>query len=128
MKKSYVAAAAVALVSTLAVATPAFAWDLLGTFNVRDRVDVDTLTLPGNRTFQRIKVCAYRHPVHIIDIDIHYANGGHQDVDTRWQINAGDCTRNIDLNGANRNISAIVLKYEENSWKRRTATVRVFGE
>lgn len=128
MKKSYVAAAAVALVSTLAVATPALAWDLLGTFNVRDRVDVDTLTLPGNRTFSRIKVCAHRHPVHIIDIDIHYANGGHQDVDTRWQINRGDCTRAIDLNGANRNITAIVLKYEENSWKRRTATVTVHGE
>ncbi len=128
MKKSHVAAAAVALVSTLAVATPAFAWDLLGTFTVRDRVDVDTLTLPGNRVFSRIKVCAYRHPVHIIDIDIHFANGGHQDVDTRWQINPGECTRNIDLNGANRNISAIVLKYEENSWKNRRATARVFGE
>lgn len=128
MKKSYLAATVIAFATTMAIATPAFAWDLLGVFNVRERVDVDTLTLPGNRQFSRIKICAYRHPVHIIDVDIHFANGGHQDVNTRWQVNAGDCTRNIDLNGADRNITRIVMKYEENSWKRRTATVRVFGE
>lgn len=128
MKTSLVTAAAATLVSAIAITTPAYAWDLLGQLNVRERVDVDTITLPGNRKFDRIKVCAYRNPVHIIDIDVHYENGGHQDIDTRWQIQPGDCTRNIDLNGNNRNIRAIVLKYEENSWRNRTATVRVFGE
>jgi hypothetical protein len=128
MKTSLVAAAGATLVSAIAFATPAFAWDLLGQLNVRERVDVDTITLPGNRKFDRIKLCAFRAPVHIIDIDVHFENGGHQDINTRFQIRPGDCTRNIDLNGNNRNIRSIVLKYEENSWRLGTATVRVFGE
>lgn len=64
-----------------------FAWDLPGTFNVRDRVDADTLTLPGNREFSRLQFCAFRHPVHIIDIDVYFADGGHQDIDACFQIN-----------------------------------------
>ena len=64
----------------------------------------------------------------IIDIDIHYANGGHQDVNTRFQINPGDCTRVIDLDGGSRNVDHIVFKYEENGRRHQTATVRVFAE
>jgi hypothetical protein len=129
MKTIFLTAAAATLTSSLALSTPALAsgWDLLGTLNVREQVDVDTITLPGNRKFDRIRICAYRAPVRIIDIDVHYENGGHQDISTRWEIRPGDCTRNIDLNGNNRNIRAIALKYEENSWRLGTATVRVFG-
>ena len=129
MKTIFLTAAAATLTSSLSLSTPALAsgWDLLGTLNVREQVDVDTITLPGNRKFDRIRICAYRAPVRIIDIDVHYENGGHQDISTRWEIRPGDCTRNIDLNGNNRNIRAIALKYEENSWRLGTATVRVFG-
>lgn len=111
-----------------AFATPAFAWTLLGTRNVADRTDHDSISLPGNRLFNHLRLCVYRNPIRFYDLQIHYRNGGVQDVSVRSFIGAGQCTRAINLNGANRNIDRIDMTYEETSWRHRTATVRVFGE
>jgi hypothetical protein len=116
------------VLATAACATPAAAWTQIGVREVRDHTDRDTISLPGNRQFDRIKLCVYRNPVHFYDLDIRYQNGGHQDVSVRQRINAGQCTRVIDLNGDDRNITTISMLYEETSFRRRTATVRVFAE
>ena len=109
-------------------AAPAAAWDLLGERIVTDRMDHDELWLDGHRRFDQIKLCVYRHPVRIYDLDVNFNNGGHQDVEVRARINPGDCTRAIDLRGDDRDIKNIKMLYEETSWgRRRTATVRVFG-
>lgn len=125
LKSALIAALAVA-----SVATPALAWNwrLLGERNVMDRTDHDSIGLPGDREFNRIRFCVYRNPVHFYDVHIRYRNGGVQDVSMRSRINPGGCTRAIDLNGANRNVERIDMTYEETSFRRRTATVRVFGE
>jgi hypothetical protein len=113
---------------TAATATPAAAWDLLGERIVRDRMDRDVVVLEGHRQFSQIKICVYRHPVRIYDVDVRFNNGGHQDVEVRARINPGGCTRNIDLKGDDRDIRSINMLYEETSWgRRKTATVRVFG-
>lgn len=125
LKSALIAALAVA-----SVATPALAWNwrLLGERNVMDHTDHDSIVLPGNREFNRIRLCVYRNPVHFYDVHIRYRNGGVQDISMRSRINPGGCTRAVDLNGANRNIDRIDMTYEETSFRRRTATVRVFGE
>ena len=125
LKSALIAALAVA-----SVATPALAWNwrLLGERNVMDRTDHDSIGLPGDREFNRIRLCVYRNPVHFYDVHIRYRNGGVQDVSMRSRINPGGCTRAIDLNGANRNVERIDMTYEETSFRRRTATVRGFGE
>ena len=64
--------------------------------------------LPGPRAFDRIKLCVYRNPVHFYDLDVRFRNGGHQDVSIRQRINPGECTRAIDLNGDDRNITTRV--------------------
>jgi hypothetical protein len=115
-------------ISAVATASPAFAWSELGVRNVMDRTDHDVINLPGNRRFDRIKLCVYRNPIRFYDLQVHYRNGGTQDVSVRNFIGAGQCTRSIDLNGDDRNIDRISMTYEETSWRRRTATVRVFGE
>lgn len=117
-----------AVVALAASAGPAAAWDLLGTRDVRDRTDRDTIALEGHRQFERIKLCVYRQPVHFYDLDVRFQNGGHQDVSIRSRINPGECTRAIDLNGDDRDITTISMLYEETSFRRRHATVRVFGE
>jgi hypothetical protein len=66
--------------------------------------------------------------VHFYDVDVHFANGGHQDVSVRERINPGQCTRAIDLNGDDRNITRVSMLYEETSFRRRTATVRLYAE
>jgi hypothetical protein len=117
-----------AFVMLAACATPAGAWTQIGVRDVRDRTDRDVIVVEGPRQFERIKLCVYRNPVHFIDIDVFYRNGGHQDVSVRQRINPGDCTRAIDLNGDDRNITRVALVYEETSFRRRHATVRLFAE
>jgi hypothetical protein len=118
-----------AFLALAACATPASAWTQIGVRDVRDRTDRDTIVVEGPRQFERIKLCVYRNPVHFLDVDVRYANGGHQDVSLRRRINPGECTRDIDLNGDDRNITSISMLYEETSWRRGAhATVRLFAE
>lgn len=119
-----------AVVLAAALATPAHAeWTLLGTRDVRDAVDRDSIGLPGGRQFSRIKLCAAQRPVHLIDVDVHFANGGHQDVPVRARLRPGDCTRNLDLTGDDRNITRVDMVYEANTRRRGVhATIRLFGE
>jgi len=126
-RASYVAA--VLVLAACATATPASAWTQIGVRDVRDRTDRDTIVVEGPRQFERIKLCVYRNPVHFIDVDVRFANGGHQDVSVRQRLNPGQCTRNIDLNGDDRNITTVSMLYEETSWRRGAhATVRLFAE
>lgn len=111
------------------VATPAFAWQELGTRDVRDAVDRDTIVLPGARRFERIRICAYQRPVHFLDLKVRFANGSSQDVPLRAVVRAGKCTRAIDLVGGDRNIAAVDMVYEANTRRRGVhAKVRLFGE
>ncbi len=121
---------AVAVASTVLMTASASAgdWKLLGKKNVKDRVETDTINLNGPRRFNKIKICVYRNPVSFKDVDVYFANNGHQDIKLRKRINAGDCTRAIDLKWFNRDIDRIVMRYEETSVRRATATVRVFGK
>lgn len=128
MKKGILAtlAAGAALVTA---SSPAMAWDHLGTRHVRDAVDRDSINLPGNRKFDRIRICVYGRPVHFIDVNVRFANGGVQDVPVRAVIRPGQCTRNIDLNGNDRNITSVQFVYEANTRRRWVGSeVRLFGE
>lgn len=127
MKFKAIAMGAV-LAITACASTPAAAWTHLGVRDVRDRTERDTFVLNGPREFDRIKLCVYRNPVHFYDLDVRYRNGGHQDVSIRQRINPGECTRAINLNGDDRNITTVSMVYEETSFRRRTATVRLFGD
>lgn len=119
---------AAALSAAVAMTGSAFAWTPIGARDVRDRTERDTIVVEGPRQFERIRLCVYRNPVQIHDLDIRFANGGHQDVTVRQRINPGECTRAIDLVGDDRNITTVSMLYEETSSRRRHATVRLFAE
>jgi hypothetical protein len=115
--------------ATALCAGPAAAWDQIATREVRERMETDVVSLPGGREFRRLKVCVYRNPVHFRDMDVRFRNGGRQDVSLRSRINAGGCTRVIDLEGGSRDVQTITMRYEETSRGRlQTATVRIFAE
>ena len=120
-------ACAALIVTGVAGAAPAYAWTLIGTRQVTDRVERDSIALPGPRDFRQLKFCVARHPVEFHDVDVYFANGGHQDIAMRERVPAGGCSRDIDLNGADRNITRIDFRYEETSARRARATVKVFG-
>lgn len=112
-----------------AVATPALAaWSVIGVREVKDRTESDTILVEGSRTFNRIKICVKRNPVRFIDVDVHFRNGGHQDIGVAERLNPGQCTRVIDLEGGNRDISRIEFRYEETSFRRAHAQVKVWAE
>lgn len=127
MKRVNIALAAALATVGVAAASPAGAWTLIGVREVTDRVERDEIVLPGPRDFRQIKFCVKRNPVEFHDVDVYFANGGHQDIAMREVVPAGGCTRDIDLAGGDRNITRIVFKYEETSARRARATVRVFG-
>jgi len=125
--KSLMSVAGFVLVACTAVAQPSDDWNLLGAREVTDRTENDFIALPGNRDFRQIRLCVLRNPVEIKDLDVHFKNGGRQEVAVRERVGAGNCTRNIDLEGGQRDITRIDMRYEEASAKRARATVRVFG-
>ena len=116
--------------STSALAWPpgGGSWVLLGQRNVAERMDHDEIFLPGHARYRQIKICVYRNPIRVYDVDVRYQNGDHQDIDVRHRLRDGQCTRNIDLDGWRRDIRTIRMAYEETSWgRRRSVTVRVYG-
>ena len=118
-----------ALIGIGACATePASAWTEVGVRDVGNRADHDVVQLNGHRLYDRIKLCVYRNPVHFMDLNVSFNNGGDQPVPVRSLIPAGGCTRVIDLSGGQRDIARIDMIYREGTWRRRTATVRVFAE
>lgn len=128
MLKKLAIAAGLAVASLMTVAPAQAAWVQIAERIVTDRFDVDNIVLPGPVRYTRLKVCVYNNPVHFYDMDVFFANGGHQDVTLRQRLNNGECTRNIDLKGGARNINRIKFKYEEDSWFLGRAVVRVYGE
>jgi len=108
LKRSLLAAiAAVAL-----AAPPAAAEDVLGTRYVRDRSDTDVIDVSNANLYSAVKLCVAQRAVNFHDLDIHFANGGKQDAAIRLVVGVGECTRWIDLNGDQRRINKIVMRYD----------------
>lgn len=114
-------------IGCMTASSGAGAWELIGTKNVTDRVDFDILRAPGPRLYNKIRICVSRNPVHFYDVDVHFANFGHQDIKIAKRINVGRCTRVIDLKSGKRDITYVKFLYEETSLKSRRATVSLYG-
>ena len=117
MQAKWIAAAAGVLVATFAASADAQrpgwfqGWRVIGYKVVNGGSDTDWINTPGARRYHQVRVCAFNAPLNMRDLDIYYANGGHQDVNTRDILRPNTCTRAIDLNGRGRDISRIRLKY-----------------
>lgn len=94
------------------VALPAAADSFLGARIVADQSETDVINVGGNDRYQAVQFCVAQRAVHFRDIDVIFANGGHQDLPVRLLIGPGGCTRWIDLNGPRRDIAQIVLRYD----------------
>lgn len=103
-------------------------WQLLGTREVKHFGERDTIFTPGHQQFKQVKLCAYRRPVRLYDIDVVFRRGGHQDVNVRRVLNPGECTRSIDLYGHRRDIQLVQLAYETLGYPRGPgALVQVYA-
>ncbi len=120
-----------AALGVLASASPAAAWDVVGqrTVCIEDaEVDNDlTISVRGHRQYRQIKLCVDGNPVHFRDLRINFRNGGHQDVTIGSQINAGECTRVIDLEDGARNIMN-TIETREYCRTQDSTRVRVYAQ
>ncbi len=104
-------------------------WVLLGERKVDFAGDRDVIPVTGARgTFRRIKLKVLENAIEVVDLKVHFGNGGTQDVQVRQQLAAGGETRPIDLPGAARTIHKIELMYRTKGKLRQgRALVKVFG-
>jgi hypothetical protein len=136
MKRTMIFAAVTAF-TTVATAWPAAAqhqnrwdnhnrWHTVGYTQVNGR-DNDTVRVRGTARYRQMRLCVYNGPIRMRDLDVRFRNGGHQDVAVRYLMRAGTCTRNLDLRGNRRDITAVRLKYSPShrSWVRPVVRVQV---
>lgn len=131
MKRTMILAAATAA-AAVAIAAPAEAQRWQGNwrtvaYTVVNGHDSDTIRLPGTARYRQMRLCVFNGPIQMRDLDVRYRNGGRQDIAVRNVIRAGTCTRNIDLAGNRRDVTAIRLKYAPlaRHWGRPTVRVQV---
>lgn len=110
------AAAAATLTAVAPAAAQQWRWDqgnwrTIGYSRVDGR-DSDTIKAPGYTRQREIRLCALNAPLRLRDFDIRFANGQRQDVNTRAVLQAGRCTRAVDLRGNRRDIASVRLRYE----------------
>jgi hypothetical protein len=102
-------------------------WDLLGDLSVSDGAERDVLSVPGNRTYSQLRLCASRKPVRVFGLDVRFANGTRQSLPVRRYVLAGDCTRPLTIAGGNRNIDSLRIAYQAENFGVTRARVRVFA-
>ena len=102
------------------------AWRTIAYTHVNGR-DTDTIRLPGTARYRQMRLCVYGAPLHMRDVDVRFANGGHQDIGVRQRMRPGTCSRNVDLRGRYRDVRLIRLQYAPltRGWARPTVRVQV---
>jgi hypothetical protein len=103
-------------------------WKKLGTREVNDRVDHDTINVTFLRgDFRRIKLTVSKAPVRFYRVTVTFGNGTTQEIELRSLIGAGGETRAIDLNGTDRVIRKVDFWYEAASLGRKKARITLYG-
>ena len=108
--------------------TAAGSWQYLGDKWVNFGVDHDELMLGNIRdNFRQIRLRVTDGPLHIMDMKVHFDNGGVQDVPLRSLIKQGQQSRIIDLNGSSRSLEKITFWYETVGFRKGRSRVAVWA-
>jgi hypothetical protein len=117
-----------ALIAGTSLAAHAQHWASLGSRDVSNRVDHDTIVVTGSRgTFKRLKFTVTKRAIEFYRVVVHYSNGTSESLALRQHIPAGGETRQIDLRGNNRIIRSIEFWYNAKSLLGQNARIHVFG-
>lgn len=124
---SILRAALAALALVAGGAAPAAADDFLGSRTVAYLSEWDAIEVPGSTVYTAIRLCVADHAVQFTDLNVIYANGGHDDLPVRLVVPAGECTRWIDLRGGRRDVARVTMRYDTWGNAGPRATISVFG-
>jgi hypothetical protein len=127
--KKIILATALSLVATSAA--PALAqrggWETIGTLRVDNRAERADIRVRGAERHRAIRMCNTNSnkTIRLIDVDLVFANGGEQDVNTQNSILPGRCTAAYDLRGRTRNIAEVKLAYAKSGVRGRDPILTV---
>lgn len=134
-KTSAIAAMAGVMVLTMAVGDAEArhggkrGWELLGSQKVGFIVDKDVIQVGRqDGDFSKIKFVVKDNEVEFLDVDVVYGNGQKDDIKVRNKIRAGGETRAIDLQGGERFIKRVELRYRSKPSFKGQATVELWGK
>jgi hypothetical protein len=103
-------------------------WEPLGSRNVTDKIDRDTIAVTAKEgTFTKLQVRVRVAPVQFRSMKVNFANGETQNVELKDVIRPGKASRVIDLPGAARVIKSVEFVYDAQTLGKKGAVVRLFG-
>jgi hypothetical protein len=118
----------------LAMGGPAAAeggWVLLGERKVNVNVEKDVIPVNVKKKFNKVRLQVIGAPIHIKDLEVHFANGTKQELPVGKNISKGSFSPAFDLKGEARHITKVRMVYRTKMRGPRRlfkARVRVFGK
>jgi hypothetical protein len=104
------------------------AWQILGTTVVDFALDRDMIRVGGAGSFRFLKFVVRDATIELLDMDVIYENGGHDDIPVRQVIERGGESRIIDLRGGSRRIRQVSFVYRSvPNFVGRRAELTLFG-
>jgi Beta/Gamma crystallin len=102
-------------------------WKVIGERSVADRNERDVVPVWGRERYREIKICVDKHPVRFRTVAVRFRNGEIENVPVLPIIGAGDCTRDIRLQRAPRDIASVEFYYETTSLGWESAEIRILA-
>lgn len=102
-------------------------WKVIGERNVADRKEIDIVPVWGSDRHEQIRICVGQNAVRFREVNVRFRNGEIQNVPILPLIGAGNCTRDIRLEGGPRDIATVDFNYETSSAGWESAEVRIFA-
>lgn len=103
-------------------------WSMLGSAKVNGAADHDEIWVTASRgNFTAIKLMVENEGIEFDHVVVHFANGGHDEMEIRNFIPAGGETRVLDLKGGDRVIRKVDFYYKSNPDTKRKGKVVLYG-
>lgn len=103
-------------------------WVVLGSKVVSDALEKDTIAVSSRRgDFKALKLRVTERPVQFRRIEVHFRNGAEQVLKMNRVVQDGKFTPTIDLPGGDRKIEKVVMVYDAQSLRGKSARVTVLA-
>jgi hypothetical protein len=87
-------------------------WHEIGEVTVDFKKEREEVVILGANRFSAIKFRVEDEPIDLVSAEIVYDKGDNQNITTIFHIKAPGESRNIDLNGGERNVKKIIFVYK----------------
>lgn len=102
-------------------------WTSLLALKVGDRPERDRRTIPDNRRFVSVSVCALKGTIRIRDARVQFGDGRWQRLVVPPTLSQGACSKGTDLVSAPRRLRAVQFDYQTASAGRHRGEILVRG-